>query len=74
MSRGIQLVLVRSVLSVYEGATTRVRVTSELSEEFEVKVGMHQGSVLSHFVFAVVIDVATELAGKDVLSCCMLMT
>ena len=33
---------------------------SELSEEFEVKVGMHQGSVLSHSL-AVVVDVVTEI-------------
>ena len=30
----------RSVMSLYEVAKTRVRVDSELSEEFEVKVGM----------------------------------
>ena len=34
----------------------------ELSEEFEVKVRMHQGSVLSPFVFAVMVDIITELA------------
>ena len=37
---------------------------SELSEEFEVKAGMHQGSVLSPFLFAVVVDVVIEFA-KD---------
>ena len=37
----------------------KVRVDSELSEEYEVKVGMHQGSVLSPFRFAVVVDVVT---------------
>ena len=55
-------VLVRSVMSLYEGAKTRVRVDSELSEVFEVKVGMHQGSVLFPFPFAVVVDVVTEFA------------
>ena len=30
---------------------------SELSDEFEVKVCMHQGSVLSPFLIAVVVDV-----------------
>ena len=38
---------------------TRVRVDSELSEEFEVIVGMHQRSVLSPFIFALVVDVVT---------------
>ena len=47
---------------------TRVRVDSELSEEFEVKVGMHKGSVLSPFLFAVVVVVATEFAREGALS------
>ena len=41
---------------------------SELSEEFEVKVGMHQGSVLSPLLFAVVVDVVTEFAIEGALS------
>ena len=62
MKKGIPEVLVRSMMSLYEGVNTRFRVNSELSEEFEVKVGMHQGSVLSPCLFAVVVDVVTELA------------
>ena len=54
--------LVISLMSLYEGAKTRVRVDSELSEEFEGKVGMHQGSVLSPFLLAVIVDVVAELA------------
>ena len=50
-----------SVMSLYEGAKTRVRVDSELSEEFEVKVGMHQESVLSPFLFPLVVDVITAI-------------
>ena len=56
------VILVRSVISLYEGAKTRVKMDSELLEWFEVNVGMHQGSVLSPFIFAVVIDIVTELA------------
>ena len=41
--------LVRSVMSLYEGTRTWFRVDYELSEEFEV--GMHEGSVLSPFIF-----------------------
>ena len=41
---------------------------SEFPEEFEVKVRMHGGSVLSHLLFAVVVDVVTEFARKGVLS------
>ena len=43
---GIPEVLVKSVMSLYMGARTRVRLDSELSEEFEVNVGMHNESVL----------------------------
>ena len=48
------------VMSFYEGAKKRVEVVLELSEEFEVKVGVQQGSVLSPLVFAIVVDMATE--------------
>ena len=60
-------VLVRSVKSLYEGAETTIRVDSELLEEFEVKVGMPQGSVLSSFLFEVVVDDVTEFAREGAL-------
>ena len=72
--KGIPEVLVRIVMCLYEGAKTRVRVESELSEEFEAKFGMHQGSVLTPFLFAVVVDVVTEFERVCQVSCCMLMT
>ncbi|XP_077862361.1 uncharacterized protein LOC144344061 [Saccoglossus kowalevskii] len=65
--RGIPETIVRAVMSLYEGAKTRVRVGSELSEEFEVKVGVHQGSVLSPLIFVVVIDVVTESAREGLM-------
>ena len=45
--KGISEVIVRAVMSLYDGTKTRVRVGSACSEEFEVKVGVHEGYVLS---------------------------
>ena len=42
--RCIPEAIVRAVMSLYEGAKTRVKVGLELSKEFEVKVGVHQES------------------------------
>ena len=58
--RGVPEVMVRAVMILYEGAKTRVKVEQELSEELEVKVGVHQGSVLSPLVFAIVVAVVTK--------------
>ena len=60
--------MVRAVISLYEGAKTRVRVGLELFEKFGVKVGVHQGSVLSPLVFAIVVDVFTENVKNGLMS------
>ena len=39
--KGIPKVMERAVMNLYEGAKTRVRVGLEMSEEFEVKIGVH---------------------------------
>ena len=66
--KGLSEVMVRAVMSLYDGAKTRVRVGSAYSEEFEVKVGVHQGSVVSSVLFAIVVDVITENARRGVVN------
>ena len=66
--KGLSEVMVLAVMSLYDGAKTRVRVGSAYSEKFEVEVGVHQGSVLSPLLFAVVVDVTTENARRGVVN------
>ena len=49
-------------MNLYDGAKTRVRMGFAYSEEFEVKVGVHQGSVLLLLLFAIVVNTITENA------------
>ena len=41
---------------MYVGVTTVMRMKGEESKEFEVKVGMHQGSVVSPLLFTIVLE------------------
>ena len=66
--KGLAEVLVQAVMSLYEGSRTKVRVGSGTSEEFGVRVGVHQGSVLSPLIFAIVVDVVTEHAREGLLN------
>ena len=66
--KGLSEVLVQAVVSLYDGTKTRVRVESAYSEEFEVQVGVHQGSVLLPLLFAIVVDVITENLRRSVVN------
>ena len=66
--KGLSEVMVREVMSLYDGTKTRVRVGSAYSEKLEVKVGVHQGSVLSPLLFAIAVNVITENAIRGVVN------
>ena len=48
---GVLEVLVWAVISMHDGAETRVRVGDDLSKEFLVTVGGHLGSVVAITIF-----------------------
>ena len=50
----------RLVEATYHGASTVVRTTHGRTDAFPIKVGLHQGSGLSPFLFIVVLDVISE--------------
>ena len=53
---GVEEWIVRLVQGMYANARSRVRVGEGYSEEFEVKVSVHQGSVLSPLLFIIVLE------------------
>ena len=57
---GIPAALAGTLMGLYKGAKTKVKVGRHFSEEFEVNVGVHHGSVLSPLLFATVIHVVTK--------------
>ena len=48
---------VRLVEKMHNGATTRVRTECDVSTEFPVTVGLHQGSALSPLLVVLLLDV-----------------
>ena len=53
---GIVEKYVRLVQDMYEESETVVRGAAGTTESFKVKVGLHQGSALNPFLFAMIID------------------
>ena len=58
--KGIPEALVTSVMSMYKGARTKVKIGTHFSEEFEVNVGVHQGLAVSLLLLAIVVIVVTN--------------
>ncbi|KAK3543078.1 hypothetical protein QTP70_010530 [Hemibagrus guttatus] len=57
---GVAEKYVRVVQDMYERSRTVVRCAVGQREEFKVEVGLHQGSALSPFLFAIVMDQLSE--------------
>ena len=51
---------IRLVQDMYQGATTRVKCKRGISEQFEVGIGLHQGSALSPFLFIMLVDTISQ--------------
>ena len=54
-----------AVMKMFEEVLSQVKVEGNASKEFTVRMGIHQGSILSPFIFAAVKDVVTEEVAKE---------
>jgi hypothetical protein len=62
---GIPEAYIQVVRDMYQGSITAVKSAAGLSEYFSVGVGLHQGSALSPFLFAIVMDRLTDTVRKE---------
>ncbi|KAI5627956.1 hypothetical protein C0J50_3222 [Silurus asotus] len=77
---GVSEKYVRVVQDIYENSVTAVKCALGTKDWFRVKVGLHQGSTLSPFLFAVVTDRLTDevrqkspwtmMFANDIVICC----
>ena len=62
---GIVEKYLQQVQDMYEGSKTVVRCAIGTIESFKVNVGLHQGSALSPFLFAVIMDRLTNEVRRE---------
>ena len=62
---GIVEKYVRLVQDMYVESETSVRCALGTTESFKVKVGLHQGSAFSPFLFAVIMDRLTDQVRRE---------
>ena len=69
VKKGIPLKYIDLIKDMYGEAKTNVKTCGGLTEDFPITIGLHQGSALSPFLFAAVLDELTHHVQGDVPWC-----
>ena len=64
--KAVPLKYVSIIRDVYEGVVINIRTCGGLTDEFPNTIGVHQGSTLSPFLFAIVMDEITKSIHEDI--------
>ena len=55
----VPLKYIKLIKDIYDGVATSVRTSGGITSEFPFIIGLHQGSTLSSYLFALVMDELT---------------
>ena len=59
----------RVIQDMYEGVRTRVRTPAGETIDFPIRIGLHQGSALSPYLFNLVLDALTTSIQEEIPKC-----
>ena len=63
------LIYMSIIRDIYERVVTNVRTCGGLIDEFPITIGVHQGSALSPFLFAIIMDEITKSIHENIPWC-----
>ncbi|KAI0522554.1 hypothetical protein KFK09_004934 [Dendrobium nobile] len=67
--KGVNNAYIEVIKDMYTGAITCVQTQGGLTKYFSISIGLHQGSAISPYLFALVMDVLTRHLQEDVPWC-----
>ena len=70
MKKRVPIKYIDIIKDIYDGVVANVRTYGDITSDFSI-IGLHQGSALSPFLFAIVMDELTK-AIQDEIPWCML--
>ena len=70
---GVNEWLIRTFMAMYKNSNSVIRINSNMGEKFCVRVGVHQGSVVSSLLFFIVKPFRENVKAVYFGKCCMLV-
>ena len=66
MKKGVLIKYIDIIKDMYDGVVANVRTYGGITNDFSITIGLHQGSALSPFLFAIVMDELTRAIQDEI--------
>ena len=66
MKKGVPIKYIDIIKDMYDGVVANVRTCGDIISDFSITIGLHQGSALSPFLFAIVMDGLTRAIQDEI--------